>query len=262
MKKKYLILFLIVAVQWSFALPKRHIQDPPNVAFSYSQGTYCPNSMPAFPVFSDANPPAGIFSASPLGLVINATTGGIDFQSSMLGSYIVTYTVMATAEEPSYTATTVVTIAQPDNSVLVDGNTLTAVQTGTNILYQWYMCGSVSNVIPGATTQSFTIDQSGSFKVVISLNDCEVESACYAFDDLGISGANAPIFKIYPNPASSDITVVTNTKVDNLTLTDINGRIVLEGSTENLNISALENGIYLLRIVSGTAIFTKKIIKQ
>ncbi len=73
---------------------------------------------------------------------------------------------------------------------------------------------------------------------------------------------------VYPNPASSTITISgNNLSLNNVEMTDMNGRVV---KTSNLNgvgeshieISDLASGMYLLKINSNEGIVTRKLVKE
>lgn len=72
--------------------------------------------------------------------------------------------------------------------------------------------------------------------------------------------------KIYPNPSDGLINISNTTVIENVIITDMNGRIVkniaLEASEGQINISDLSQGVYILNITSNGKSFTKKIIKQ
>lgn len=117
------------------------------------------------------------------------------------------------------------------------------------------------------------------------LNGEAVDAISYVFDDYitsfyvdnivisndtaGLSKANAVKFSVFPNPATNKIMVKTNNNalVDNITISDLNGRVVrstdFEGVTQaQVNIAELSGGMYMMHIVSDKGSITKKIIKQ
>ena len=91
-----------------------------------------------------------------------------------------------------------------DTSVTVNEYVLTANETDAG--YQWLKDNSA---IDGATSQSFTATESGSYAVVISKNDCADTSMTFNITvttgvrDLSFGSA----FTLYPNPTKGDITV-------------------------------------------------------
>ncbi len=66
------------------------IPEPANPTLSYAQAIYCKSDPNPSPTFS---PAGGTFSASPVGLVINASTGVVDIAASATGTYTITYSV-------------------------------------------------------------------------------------------------------------------------------------------------------------------------
>ena len=71
---------------------------------------------------------------------------------------------------------------------------------------------------------------------------------------------------VYPNPAK-DVLNVVNTEPGNLKLYDVSGRLVkqqqvIEPTLQQLNISDLRNGLYLLRIENEKGTRSKKIVIQ
>ncbi|MDP5100360.1 MAG: hypothetical protein NWQ09_03460, partial [Nonlabens sp.] len=75
-----------------------NIQPLDNPAFNYSAATYCPNGTDPTPTVTGL---AGGTFTSTTGLAINATTGVIDLDASILGSYVVTYTTNGNCPQSS-----------------------------------------------------------------------------------------------------------------------------------------------------------------
>jgi hypothetical protein len=80
---------------------------------------------------------------------------------------------------------------------------------------------------------------------------------------------NTSDYKIYPNPATNTITITSNRNLGDvkLQLVDINGRMVLTKSTTlsrnvDLDISGLQSGLYVLKIVGEYNSTNHKIIKE
>lgn len=71
-------------------------------------------------------------------------------------------------------------------------------------------------------------------------------------------------FFIYPNPTQDVINIFTNkTKIKVLIVTDLTGKIIRETMENSLNLSDLENGVYLLKILNSEGLTViKKIIKD
>jgi hypothetical protein len=161
---------------------------------------------------------------------------------------------------------TSVTLTEPaaiDNTVseLVTG-TLTANEAGA--AYQWYLCPTT--LLTGETNQSFTPTDSGEYQVVITVGTCTAISDCKSMVTLGsASFEKDTTFVIYPNPVASvlNISNTTGTEVDNVTIYDLSGALVLSTQkTNTISLSGLASGTYLVKIKSGDRIETKKIIKK
>ena len=80
---------------------------------------------------------------------------------------------------------------------------------------------------------------------------------------VGINDQAASQFSIYPNPAKAFVNIsskVSGTK--NISIFDVLGKQVINTtlSTERLDISALNSGVYILKIEQGKASTTKKLI--
>lgn len=72
---------------------------------------------------------------------------------------------------------------------------------------------------------------------------------------------------VYPNPASDRITLKTNSDPKEIMyeISDINGRIILNGTGQNVDIKILENGLYFIRVVNPVtkmALQNGKFVKQ
>lgn len=84
----------------------------------------------------------------------------------------------------------------------------------------------------------------------------------------GVNNALASQFSVFPNPASNVVKVSNaNALVNNVTITDVNGRTVktakFEGVSEaEVNVSDLSAGVYMMTISSDKGTTTKKIIKN
>ena len=71
--------------------------------------------------------------------------------------------------------------------------------------------------------------------------------------------------KIYPNPVEDVLHIsVQNNTIEQLTVIDGNGRVILEkiDNVELINLSHLPSGLYLLQIKTEKGSISKKIIKK
>jgi len=70
---------------------------------------------------------------------------------------------------------------------------------------------------------------------------------------------------IYPNPASSDLFIDSPDAISNITIYDLNGRVVLQEKQPALNhfdISRFTGGLYLVKITTDAQVYTQKIVKD
>lgn len=69
-------------------------------------------------------------------------------------------------------------------------------------------------------------------------------------------------FRVYPNPASSEIKIQSNVQISHIELYDILGKLILKEfeSPKSINVNNLTPGLYLLNIYSEGARIVKKVI--
>ena len=69
---------------------------------------------------------------------------------------------------------------------------------------------------------------------------------------------------IYPNPTTSQLSIVTKLEISEIVIVDIEGKTILRTNhnTNSINTANLSNGIYFIKMVSGKKTITKKFVKQ
>lgn len=154
-----------------------------------------------------------------------------------------------------------------DTSVTQNGIKLTANSTGT---YQWLDCNNSYNLIPGATSKTYTPTSNGSYCVRIKKSGCLDTSSCHSITSVSIieNNLNNDI-SIYPNPTSDLLNISLENNIDlfSVRLFDIKNQTILEkndlsGSKHSINISELSNGIYFLELKSQERTAKIKFIKS
>ena len=107
----------------------------------------------------------------------------------------------------------------------------------------------IHNNTPQATAQTFLFLDSISLTTNLSSNDNSISS-----------------LSIYPNPVTTmlNISNTNNVEIKNISVTDINGRVVKNetGSLTQINVSDLNAGVYFVTIEAAEGKTTKKFIKQ
>jgi hypothetical protein len=152
----------------------------------------------------------------------------------------------------------------PDPVITFNGSML---RTGTFYTsWQWY-----KNLVPisGATAYQTVYSGGGNYKVrVTDTNGCQSISDAYVIAGGGstsVAGTeDASDIKIYPNPAQHAIFIDEPHEI-NAVLRSIDGRELIRiNHNEQMNISNLANGIYILSVYSNENLLltTEKVIKQ
>ncbi len=71
---------------------------------------------------------------------------------------------------------------------------------------------------------------------------------------------------LYPNPVNDILNINSKYTLNNISISDINGRVVrntsLNGTEAQINIADLASGVYLLKVVTSDGTVTKKVIKE
>lgn len=122
-------------------------------------------------------------------------------------------------------------------------------------------------------TATFTAPSSGIFYLGIHNNTPQATTETYLFLDsislttnLSSNDNSISSLSIYPNPATTmlNISNTNNVEVKNISITDINGRVVKNetGSLTQINVSDLNAGVYFVTIEAAEGKTTKKFIKQ
>jgi hypothetical protein len=121
--------------------------------------------------------------------------------------------------------------------------------------YQWYMNG---NLLSGQTFQTLigTYNPDVAYTVAVTSDDgCVVFSEPFGINSIKEETKNV---KIFPNPSNTHFEIHGVKEIQNITLEDVNGKVVLETQSKLVDISKLVNGIYFVRIYTNKEIlFTK-----
>lgn len=122
---------------------------------------------------------------------------------------------------------------------------------------------------PGTSTCRDTIATNKNWHV-IDWNDgdlLDIVNTNYAcpYFNIGIEEIKAEdiVAKVYPNPVSNALNIETKEKVDNIILYDILGKEVLRTKkTNDIDVSNLNNGVYILKLMTEKGIRENKIVKE
>ncbi len=142
-----------------------------------------------------------------------------------------------------------------DTSITVTGqNVLTANESDAQ--YQWLQNNSI---IDGATAQSYTVTETGSYAVVITKNDCVDTSGVYNIQIVtGLSDVSfGSGISVYPNPTDGIFTLDMGTECETLALRlySISGKLISINEYKACREIKYQidgaKGIYFLHITSG-----------
>ena len=151
--------------------------------------------------------------------------------------------------------TLTVTPVDTSVSVQIAGNiTLTSNEIGAN--YQWVNC-SDSTLISGETGQSFMPTQNGDYAVVITKGTCDTWSTCSSVTTIGM-GEFPLSMGVYPNPATHHLQISPQWQGQNGQIINLQGEVLWKGLlNEQLDISELRSGSYILYTAESTSLFIK-----
>jgi hypothetical protein len=143
-------------------------------------------------------------------------------------------------------------------------NEITISATATGATYQWINCAN-NQAISGATSQSYTATANGDYAVIVTQNNCSDTSACTTFSTIGINELSAS-FNLYPNPATSAVTIASSQSIEQIVITDLSGKVILILTEKELNqtidVSDLSRGMYLVKVISQGNQITKQFVKE
>lgn len=214
------------------------ITAPASATIAYPNSPYCNSISQAQPVVRTGTT-GGTYSASPAGLLINATTGDIIPVASQPGVYTVTYTVAATGGCPAFTTTAQVEILQSpvvnqSNVVACDSFTLPALTVG-GYFSQAGGVGPVDPSIPITSNQTLYI------YAVHPTNGCITEKSF----TVTINTVPAPTYTTTDSTCTSptgSITVTSPVAAGSARPTDLFISEVTDAATGSLTYVEIYNG--------------------
>ena len=144
------------------------------------------------------------------------------------------------------------TITPLNLAITQSGATLSASATGAN--YKWINCAT-TNIIPGATNQTFSPILNGSYAVIVTQGSCSDTSVCKIVNLSGVDDVDkTSSFLLYPNPVKNALTVeIDQAFVGKVcVITNTLGQIIYRQELTNLksliSTSNFAEGVYSLEI--------------
>ena len=142
----------------------------------------------------------------------------------------------------------------------MEGNTLlSSYKAGP---HRWYLNGTV---IPGAVSASYTIEQSGVYKVTY-IDDCESTSTPFNAIFTGLGEADGREITVFPNPSHGVVTVKGPVGRINISIRNNTGTIMQQieewGPEFTVDISELPSGFYSFDLKAGYDRSVRKVVKR
>jgi hypothetical protein len=148
----------------------------------------------------------------------------------------------------------------PDNTILLEGNTLIAVEQDGE--YTWIDCSS-NQPISNALQSEYTPLVTGSYALQVNLSGCDAQSDCIEVVVIGVDERSSNEIVVYPNPAFDEVTIKMNEISDIMMIGPMGNLIAFEGGvvgTRRLDVAQWAAGTYLMRIESISGVVEKTLI--
>ncbi|MBA3664487.1 MAG: T9SS type A sorting domain-containing protein, partial [Bacteroidetes bacterium] len=230
------------------------------------------NAAPVISVNSGSICSGKSFTIVPSGASVYSIQGGSAVVSpSANTSYTVTGVSSAGCSSSGFVTSSVSVIASPSVSVSASSNTIctgqsvTVTASGANS-YSWNT-GSTQSSVAGSPTINTVYSVTGTSSLTgcgTSVNINVTVSACTGLSEVSFSSVDGYVF---PNPTNGRVTIQLQDNLrKNIEITDCTGKTVLSTSTTSetvdVDLSSFSNGIYNVKIQSGSFVKVMKINKQ
>lgn len=222
--------------------------------FSSSEPTIITWS-PATNLFTDA--------AATVAYVTGASAPTVYVKSATAGSetYTATAASISTGCSTSASATVTVNVA-PTATITRADDTLTAAEA--NATYQWIMCDATP--IAGATGQTYTATEAGSYAVMVTVNGCTATSDCFEITTLSNNKFDFAKLGYYPNPVNDVLTITHSENISNIRVYDVTGRLVRQMNPNNnevqVDMTNMPASMYIVKVSMENTSGEFKVIKK
>lgn len=141
--------------------------------------------------------------------------------------------------------------------------TFTAIDSFNNT-FKWYVNDSLLQHTDATLEYTFTTE--GTYNVCLeATNACKSVKNCINVEvkNMGIHNINTLNLNIYPNPATHIINIGNQINVSHAIILDVYGKEVLQTTSNQIDVSQLNTGMYILKIVDKNGYTgVKQFIKQ
>jgi len=133
---------------------------------------------------------------------------------------------------------------------------------------QWLLNGTI---IPGATTQTITVTQTGNYTVAVTENGCTRLSPVFPVLTIGLNEIPSESIVVYPNPTNENLYINLMDLGDFfnvILITDVTGRVVYSRSISKeiqsgqfiINTASIRQGMYVLELKSSETVVRKQFV--
>ncbi|MCL4283286.1 MAG: hypothetical protein KJZ58_13620, partial [Flavobacteriales bacterium] len=190
------------------------LQEAPVASIEYDGSPYCISGSGSASVTLTGTG-GGVFTSAPTGLSLDSSTGLVDLDASIGGTYTVTYTLDAVGVCPGFVATTQIVLGTaPAATISYSGSPYCSVQTQATVTRYGSAGGTYSAVpaglsinpttgainpsisSPGSYTVTYTIAAAGGCSAFTTTALVEVETATVWYADNDNDGAGDPLASI------------------------------------------------------------------
>jgi len=190
------------------------LQEAPFASIEYDGSPYCISGSGSASVTLTGTG-GGVFTSAPTGLSLDSSTGLVDLDASIGGTYTVTYTLDAVGVCPGFVATTQIVLGTaPAATISYSGSPYCSVQTQATVTRNGSAGGTYSAVpaglsinpttgainpsisSPGSYTVTYTIAAAGGCSAFTTTALVEVETATVWYADNDNDGAGDPLASI------------------------------------------------------------------
>ena len=193
---------------------------------------------------------------------------GITNNISFTPAATMTYTVTGTDANGCVGTDMVVVTVNPLPVVTIAASGLSLTASLSGATYKWINCAD-DMAIAGATSQTYVATANGSYKVeVTNSNGCIATSTCMNVTIVGVeSKSDLNAFSISPNPTKGKITITAsgNESANVVIFNALGKEITRSNNVQNgtqLDLSAVQNGVYMVQISTDKGTKVLRIVKN
>ena len=138
------------------------------------------------------------------------------------------------------------------------------ITASTGSSYQWINCAT-NAAIPGATSQTYTATENGSYAVIVTSGDCTETSACVMVGDLSVKDVKSTSIALFPNPTSGMVNITMSANEAVAEVFDMNGKIlqtVRINSGDVIDLSSYERGVYSIKVMTELGTTVERVVKN